>query len=74
MLPQENGGQTLLSASKPGTMALLTLIEAAEQLRRTPRRLRDFLRAYPVGSTARAVVTDRELSPSEAKVRQRQDT
>ena len=69
MLPQENGGQTLLSASKPGTMALLTLIEAAEQLRRTPRRLRDFLRAYPVGLDGRPLYLqdgrDKLFSPAD---------
>lgn len=34
-------------------MTLLTLIEAAERLRRKPRRLREFLREHPLGLDGR---------------------
>ena len=41
------------AAGGESAMTLLTLIEAAERLRRKPRRLREFLREHPLGLDGR---------------------
>ena len=67
--PVPRRGLSRDKAAARSTTALLTLTEAARQLRRTPRRLRDFLRGHPLGLDGRPLFLqdgrDKLFSPAD---------